>query len=310
MIKIYYDKDADMKVLKGKKVAIIGYGSQGHAHANNLRDSKVDVIVAELKGSANWDKAKKAGFTVMDAGAAAKVADVMMILLPDEYQAEIYKAEIAPNMKKGVFLGFAHGFNIHYGQIVPPADVNVFMAAPKGPGHLVRSEYTKGSGVPMLIANYQDPSKKTRALALAYASAIGGGRAGVIETTFKEETETDLFGEQVVLCGGLVALIKAGFETLVEAGYSPEMAYFECQHEVKLITDLIYEGGIANMRYSVSNTAEYGDYTVGPKIIDAHVRESMKKALKRIQSGEFANDWMKENEDGCPNFKRMREAFA
>jgi ketol-acid reductoisomerase len=305
MIKIYYDKDADMKVLKGKKVAIIGYGSQGHAHANNLRDSKVDVIVAELKGSANWDKAKKAGFAVMEAGAAAKAADVMMILLPDEYQAEIYKAEIAPNMKKGVFLGFAHGFNIHYGQIVPPADVNVFMAAPKGPGHLVRSEYAKGSGVPMLIANYQDPSKKTKALALAYASAIGGGRAGVIETTFKEETETDLFGEQVVLCGGLVALIKAGFETLVEAGYSPEMAYFECLHEVKLITDLIYEGGIANMRYSVSNTAQYGDMTRGPRIIDEYVKEEMGTILKEIQDGSFAREWILECKANKPVFNAL-----
>ncbi len=305
MIKVYYDKDADLKMLKGKKVAIIGYGSQGHAHANNLRDSKVDVITAELKGSANWDKAKKAGFQVMTAGEAAKVADVMMILLPDEYQAEIYKNEIAPNMKKGVFLGFAHGFNIHYGQIAPPEHVNVFMVAPKGPGHLVRAEYVKGSGVPMLIANHQDPSKKTKQLAMAYASANGGGRAGIIETTFKEETETDLFGEQVVLCGGLVSLIKAGFETLVEAGYSPEMAYFECLHEVKLITDLIYEGGIANMRYSVSNTAQYGDMTRGPRLIDDYVKEEMHVILGEIQDGSFAKEWILECKANKPVFNAL-----
>jgi len=304
-MKIFYDKDADLKNLKGKKIAIIGYGSQGHAHANNLKDSKQDVIVAELKGGANWDKAKKAGFSVMTAGEAAKQADVMMILLPDEYQAEIYRSEVAPNMKKGVYLGFAHGFNIHYGQIAPPADVNVFMAAPKGPGHLVRSEYTKGSGVPMLIAVHQDPSKKTRALALAYASAVGGGRAGVIETTFKEETETDLFGEQVVLCGGLVSLIKAGFETLVEAGYSPEMAYFECLHEVKLITDLIYEGGIANMRYSVSNTAQFGDMTRGPRIIDDYVKDEMREILTEIQDGRFAREWILECKANKPVFNAL-----
>jgi ketol-acid reductoisomerase len=305
MIKIYYDKDADMKNLKGKKIAIIGYGSQGHAHANNLKDSKMDVIVAEQKGGENWDKAKKAGFDVMTAAQAAKVADVMMILLPDEYQAEIYKAEIAPNMKKGVFLGFAHGFNIHYGQIVPPADANVFMAAPKGPGHLVRAEFSRGSGVPMLIAVQQDPSKKSKALAMAYASAIGGGRAGVIETTFKEETETDLFGEQVVLCGGLVSLIKAGFETLVEAGYSPEMAYFECLHEVKLITDLIYEGGIANMRYSVSNTAQYGDMTRGPRLIDDYVKDEMREILTEIQDGSFAKEWILECKANKPVFNAL-----
>ncbi len=305
MIKIYYDKDADLKELKNKTIAIIGYGSQGHAHANNLKDSKMKVIVAELKGGDNWQKAKKAGFDVMTAAEAAKKADVMMILLPDEYQADIYRNEIAPNMKKGVFLGFAHGFNIHYGQIVPPKDANVFMAAPKGPGHLVRAEYVKGSGVPMLIANYQDPSKKTKALALAYASAIGGGRAGVIETTFREETETDLFGEQVVLCGGLVALIKAGFETLVEAGYSPEMAYFECLHEVKLITDLIYEGGIANMRYSVSNTAQYGDMTRGPRLIDDYVKEEMRDILSEIQDGRFAKEWILECKANKPVFNAL-----
>ncbi|MGA2192078.1 MAG: ketol-acid reductoisomerase [Nitrospirota bacterium] len=304
-MKIFYDKDADLKVLKGKKIAIIGYGSQGHAHANNLRDSKQDVIVAELKGGSNWDKAKKAGFSVMTAGDAAKQADIMMILLPDEYQAQIYKSEIAPNMKKGVFMGFAHGFNIHYGQIVPPADVNVFMAAPKGPGHLVRNEYTKGSGVPMLIAVHQDPSKKSLALAMAYASAIGGGRAGIIETSFREETETDLFGEQAVLCGGLTALIKAGFETLVEAGYSPEMAYFECLHEVKLITDLIYEGGIANMRYSVSNTAQYGDMTRGPRLIDDYVKDEMRDILTEIQDGSFAREWILECQANKPVFNAL-----
>ncbi|MBI5190923.1 MAG: ketol-acid reductoisomerase [Nitrospirae bacterium] len=304
-MEIYYDKDADPKVLKGKKVAIIGYGSQGHAHANNLKDSGVDVIVAELKGGDNWNKAVKAGFKTMTAGEAAKLADVMMVLLPDEYQGSIYKNEIAPNMKKGCFLGFAHGFNIHYGQIVPPADVNVFMAAPKGPGHLVRSEFTKGSGVPMLIAVHQDPSRKTEKLAMAYASACGGGRAGVIKTTFREETETDLFGEQVVLCGGLVSLIKAGFETLVEAGYSPEMAYFECLHEVKLITDLIYEGGIANMRYSVSNTAQYGDMTRGPRLIDDYVKEEMRDILTEIQDGRFAKEWILECQANKPVFNAL-----
>ncbi len=305
MVKVYYDKDADLKNLKGKKVAIIGYGSQGHAHANNLRDSKMDVIVAEAKGYPNWDKAKKAGFSVMTAAEAAKQADVMMILLPDEYQGQIYKSEIAPNMKKGVFLGFAHGFNIHYGQIVPPPDANVFMVAPKGPGHLVRSEFTKGSGVPMLIAVHQDPSKKSKALAMAYASAAGGGRAGIIETTFKEETETDLFGEQAVLCGGLTALITAGFETLVEAGYAPEMAYFECLHETKLIVDLLYEGGIANMRYSVSNTAQYGDMTRGPRIIDDYVKDEMREILKEIQNGSFAREWILECQANKPMFNAL-----
>jgi ketol-acid reductoisomerase len=305
MISIYYDKDADMKVLKGKTIAVIGYGSQGHAHANNLRDSKQNVIVAELKGGENWSKAKKAGFDVMTAGQAAKKADILMVLLPDEYQGDIYKNEIAPNIKKGAYLAFAHGFNIHYGQIVAPKDVNVFMAAPKGPGHLVRSEYTKGSGVPMLIAVHQDPSKDSKKVALAYASAVGGGRAGVIETTFREETETDLFGEQVVLCGGLVSLIKAGFETLVEAGYSPEMAYFECLHEVKLITDLIYEGGIANMRYSVSNTAQYGDMTRGPRLIDDYVKEEMSDILTEIQDGSFAREWILECQANKPVFNAL-----
>ncbi|MFN3480313.1 MAG: ketol-acid reductoisomerase, partial [Thermodesulfovibrionales bacterium] len=262
---VYYDKDADLSVLKGKKIAVMGYGSQGHAHANNLRDSGMDVIVGLRKG-ASWDKAATAGFNVMTPSEAAKVADIVMILLPDELQADFYNREIAPNIRSGSYITFAHGFNIHFGQIVPRSDLNVFMVAPKGPGHLVRSEYTKGSGVPCLIAIHQDPTGNTKDVALAYASAIGGGRAGIIETTFREETETDLFGEQVVLCGGLTALIQAGFETLVEAGYAPEMAYFECLHEVKLIVDLIYEGGISNMRYSISNTAQYGDLTRGPRV--------------------------------------------
>src|SRR3990172_5648792 len=256
MVKMYYEKDVDKKILKNKKIVLIGYGSQGHAHANNLKESGMDVIVGEVKG-ANWEKAVKAGFTVLTASEGAKKADVLMMLVPDEYMADIYKTEIAPNIKKGTYLGFAHGFNIHFGQIIPPPDVNVFMVAPKGPGHLVRSEYIKGSGVPCLIAIHQDPSKNTKGVALAYASGIGGTRAGVIETSFREETETDLFGEQVALCGGLTSLILAGYETLVEAGYSPEMAYFECCHEVKLIVDLIYEGGIAHMRRAISNTAEY-----------------------------------------------------
>lgn len=309
MVKMYYDKDANMDILKGKKIAIMGYGSQGHAHANNLKESGVAVIVAETKG-ANWDKAVAAGFTVMTAAEAAKQADIMMILLPDEIQAEVYKAEIAPNMKKGVALGFAHGFNIHFGQIVPPADASVFMVAPKGPGHLVRAEYTKGSGVPCLIAIYQDASKNTKDIALAYASGVGGGRAGIIETTFKEETETDLFGEQVVLCGGVTALIQAGYETLVEAGYSPEMAYFECLHEVKLIVDLIYEGGISNMRYSISNTAQYGDLTRGPRIVTEETKKEMKKILTEIQDGVFAREWMLECKANKPVFNALTNKGA
>jgi ketol-acid reductoisomerase len=304
MITIYYDKDAKLDVLKGKKICIMGYGSQGHAHANNLKESGMEVIIGIRKG-AGWDKAAAAGFTVMTPSDAAKVSDVIMILLPDEFQGDVYKAEIEPNMKKGVFLAFAHGFNIHFGQIVPPADANVFMAAPKGPGHLVRSEYTKGSGVPCLIAVYQDPSKNTKEIALAYASAIGGGRAGIIETSFREETETDLFGEQVVLCGGLTALIQAGFETLVEAGYSPEMAYFECMHEVKLIVDLLYEGGISNMRYSISNTAQYGDITRGPRVVTAETKAEMKKILGEIQDGVFAREWMLECRANKPVFNAL-----
>ncbi len=303
-MKIYYDKDVKKGALKGKKVCIIGYGSQGHAHANNLKESGVNVVVAETKGD-NWKKAEAAGFKVSTAPEAVKGADVIMVLLPDEYQSEIYRAEIAPNMKKGVYIGFAHGFNIHFGQIVPPADANVFMVAPKGPGHLVRSEYIKGSGIPCLIAIHQDPSKKTKEIALAYASAIGGGRAGIIQTTFREETETDLFGEQVVLCGGLTSLIMAGYETLVEAGYSPEMAYFECMHEVKLIVDLLYEGGISNMRYSISNTAQFGDLTRGPRVITGETKKEMKKILDEIQSGEFAREWILECRANKPVFNAL-----
>ncbi|WP_442891805.1 ketol-acid reductoisomerase, partial [Dissulfurispira sp.] len=303
-MKIYYDKDANLDILKKKKIVIMGYGSQGHAHANNLRESGMDVIIGLRKG-ASWDKAVAAGFNVMTPSDAAKIADVIMILLPDEFQSYVYDCEIAPNMKKGAYLAFAHGFNIHFGQIVPPADANVFMAAPKGPGHLVRSEYTKGSGVPCLIAIHQDPSKNTKDIALAYASAIGGGRAGIIETTFKEETETDLFGEQAVLCGGITSLIQAGFETLVEAGYAPEMAYFECLHEVKLIVDLIYEGGISTMRYSISNTAQYGDLTRGPRIITDETKKEMKKILKEIQDGVFAREWILECRANKPVFNAL-----
>jgi ketol-acid reductoisomerase len=303
-MKVYYDKDAKLSVLKGKKIVIMGYGSQGHAHANNLRDSGMNVTIGLRKGS-SWDKAAAAGFKVMTPAEAAKIADVIMILLPDEFQADVYKAEIGPNIKKGAYLTFAHGFNIHFGQIVPSSNTNVFMVAPKGPGHLVRSEYTKGSGVPCLIAVHQDPSKNTKDVALAYASAIGGGRAGIIETTFREETETDLFGEQVVLCGGLTSLIQAGFETLVEAGYAPEMAYFECLHEVKLIVDLIYEGGISNMRYSISNTAQYGDLTRGPRIVTEETKKEMKKILTEIQDGVFAREWLLECRANKPVFNAL-----
>ncbi|GAB4387445.1 MAG: ketol-acid reductoisomerase [Thermodesulfovibrionales bacterium] len=304
MPKAYYEKDAKLSLLKKKKIAVIGYGSQGHAHANNLKESGMDVMVGLRKGG-SWDKAKKAGFKVTSPAEAAKEADVIMLLLPDEYMADIYKAEIAPHMKKGVYLAFAHGFNIHFGQIVPPDTANVFMAAPKGPGHLVRSQYVAGSGVPCLIAVHQDPSGDTRDVALAYASAIGGGRAGILETTFREETETDLFGEQVVLCGGMTALIQAAYDTLVEAGYAPEMAYFECLHEVKLIVDLIYEGGISNMRYSVSNTAQYGDLTRGPRIINDATRAEMRKILDEIQSGVFAREWMLECKANKPVFNAL-----
>ena len=304
MVKIYYEKDADKKILKNKKIAIIGYGSQGHAHANNLKESGMNVIVSEVKG-ANWEKAVKAGFNVVTASEAAKKADVIMMLVPDEYMADIYKSEIAPNIKKGAYLGFAHGFNIHFGQIVPPTNVNVYMVAPKGPGHLVRSEYLSGSGVPCLIAIHQNPSKNAKSVALAYASGIGGARAGVIETTFREETETDLFGEQVVLCGGLTSLILAGFETLVDAGYSQEMAYFECLHEVKLIVDLIYEGGISTMRYSISNTAQYGDLTRGPRIVTEETKKEMRKILEEVQSGQFAREWILECRANKPVFNAL-----
>lgn len=304
-MKVYYDKDAKLNLLKNKKVAVIGYGSQGHAHSNNLKDSGIDVIVGLKKSSASIKKAKAAGLEVMTAGEATKAADIIMILVPDELQGDMYRDEIAPNLTKGKYLAFAHGFNIHFGQIAPPADVNVFMAAPKGPGHLVRHQYTLGSGVPTLIAIHSDPSKDTKDIALAYASAIGGGRAGIIETNFREETETDLFGEQVVLCGGTTALIMAGYETLVEAGYSKEMAYFECLHELKLIVDLIHEGGIANMRYSISNTAQYGDLTRGPRIITDETKKEMKKILTEIQEGVFARDWMLENKVNKPVFNAL-----
>jgi ketol-acid reductoisomerase len=303
-MKMYYDKDVKKGTLKKKTVCIMGYGSQGHAHANNLKESGENVIIGVRKGG-SFNKAKKAGFDVYTPAEAAKKADVIMILLPDENQGNIYSDEIAPNLKKGTFLGFAHGFSIHFNQIVPPADVNVFMVAPKGPGHLVRSEYVRGSGVPCLIAINQDPSKKTKSVALAYASAIGGGRAGIIETSFREECETDLFGEQVVLCGGLTSLITAGYETLVEAGYAPEMAYFECLHEVKLIVDLLYEGGISNMRYSISNTAQFGDITRGPRVITEETKKEMKKILDEIQSGEFAREWMLECKANKPVFNAL-----
>jgi ketol-acid reductoisomerase len=307
-MKVYYDKDASLEVLQGKTIAIIGYGSQGHAHANNLKESGCSVIVAEgSPASPAWKKAEKAGFEVSETPAAVKKADVVMLLAPDEIQGDIYREQIAPNLKEGAFLAFGHGFNIHFGQIVPRPDINIFMVAPKGPGHMVRHEYQNGSGVPCLIAVQQDPSGMTKEVALAYASGIGGGRAGVIETTFREETETDLFGEQVVLCGGVTSLVQAGFETLVEAGYAPEMAYFECLHELKLIVDLIYTGGIANMRYSISNTAEYGDLTRGPRIINDETRKTMREILHEIQDGEFAREWMLENRANKPVLAALRK---
>ncbi len=308
-MKIYYDKDIKKNLLKGKTVCIMGYGSQGHAHANNLKDSGANVIIGVRKGG-SFNKAKKAGFDVFVPSEATKKADIIMILLPDEDQGDVYKSEIAPNIKKGAYLAFAHGFNIHFSQIVPRADVNVFMVAPKGPGHLVRSEYLKGGAVPCLVAIHQAPSKDAMAVALSYASGIGGGRAGIIETTFQEETETDLFGEQVVLCGGLTSLITAGFETLVEAGYAPEMAYFECLHETKLIVDLLYEGGISNMRYSISNTAQYGDLTRGPRVVTEDTKKEMKKILTEIQSGEFARDWLLECKANKPMFNALTKKGA
>ena len=306
-MKVYYDADADPKSLAGKKVAVIGYGSQGHAHAQNLRDSGVEVCVGLKEGSASWQKAAGAGLTVKATLDAATWGDIVMILVPDEVASVMYPGEIAPGLRPGKFLAFGHGFNIHFKKIVPPADVNVFMVAPKGPGHLVRSEFLKGRGVPCLLAIHQDPGGQTRAVGLAYARAIGGGRAGVLETNFREETETDLFGEQSVLCGGLTELIRAGYETLIDAGYSPEMAYFETVHEVKLIVDLIYEGGIQNMRYSISNTAEYGDMTRGKKIIGPEVRTAMKQVLTDIQSGKFADEWVTEFRCGMPHFNELRK---
>src|SRR2546423_3345755 len=304
MLNIYYDKDADLNRLRGKTIAIIGYGSQGHAHALNLKESGMDVLVG-LREGASWQKAERAGLKVMPSADAVKRADIVMMLAPDEVQAAIYRADVAPNLKKNGYLAFGHGFNIHFGQIVAPANINVFMVAPKGPGHLVRSEYTKGSGVPCLLAVHQDPSGDTKQIGLAYASAIGGGRAGIIETNFREETETDLFGEQVVLCGGLTSLIQAGFETLVEAGYAPEMAYFECLHEMKLIVDLIYEGGISEMRYSISNTAQYGDMTRGPSVVNDETKRRMKGILAEVQSGAFAREWMKESRNGRKRFEEL-----
>src|SRR5262250_2457025 len=306
-MQVYYDRDADLGSLKGKKVAVLGYGSQGHAHANNLRDSGIDVVVGLRKGSSSWPKAENAGLKVAETADAAASAGIVMILLPDELQGEAYEKEIKPGLKNGNYLAFGHGFNIHFKRVVPPSGVNVFMVAPKGPGHLVRSEFQKGRGVPCLLAAHQDPSGDTRRVGLAYAKAIGGTRAGVLETTFKEETETDLFGEQAVLCGGLTELIRAGYETLVAAGYSPEMAYFECLHEVKLIVDLIYEGGIANMRYSISNTAEYGDMTRGKRVVGHEARQAMKQILADIQSGKFANEWMEEHRVGQPHFRELRQ---
>jgi len=305
-LNIYYDKDADLSLIQGRQVAIIGYGSQGHAHANNLKESGVDVVVGLRAGSGSAKKAEAAGLSVKSIEEAVKGADVVMVLAPDEHQAALYAGQIEPNIKKGAVLAFAHGFNIHFQQIVPRADLDVIMIAPKGPGHLVRSTYTQGGGVPSLIAVYQDASGQAKEIALSYASANGGGRAGVIETSFREETETDLFGEQTVLCGGLTALIQSGFETLVEAGYAPEMAYFECLHEVKLIVDLIYEGGIANMRYSISNTAEYGDFTRGPRVINEQSRQAMKDILREIQTGEFAKEFILENQSGTARMKAMR----
>ena len=310
MMKVFHDADADLAALKGRKIAIIGYGSQGHAHALNLRDSGMDVRVGLRSDSASRPKAETAGVRVVDTAVAAREADIVMILVPDEQGAEIYERDIAPGLAKGKYLAFGHGFNIHYKKIVPPADVNVFMVAPKGPGHLVRSEYQKGRGVPCLLAIQQDPSADTERVGLAYAKAIGGTRAGVLATTFKEETETDLFGEQAVLCGGLTELIRAGYETLVAAGYSPEMAYFECLHEVKLIVDLIYEGGIANMRYSISNTAEYGDMTRGRRVIGEETRKAMKALLADIQSGKFADEWITEYRCGLPHFRELRKEAA
>ena len=310
MTEIFYDKDADLSLIQGKKVAVIGYGSQGHAHALNLKDSGVDVVVGLREGSSSAAKAEEAGLKVLTTAEAVQAADVVMVLLPDTEQKKVYQADIEPNLQPGNSLAFAHGFNIHFDQIHPPEGVDVWMIAPKGPGHLVRRTYEEGGGVPCLIAVHNDATGKAKQTGLAYARGIGGTRAGVLDTTFEEETETDLFGEQVVLCGGLVELIRNGYETLVEAGYQPESAYFETLHEVKLIVDLIYEGGIANMRYSISNTAEYGEMSRGPRVVTPQTKAEMKKILGEIQSGEFAKEWIAENENGRPNFNKMREAAA
>ena len=310
-LNVYYDKDADQNLIKGKKVAVIGYGSQGHAHAQNMKDSGVkNVIIGLRDGSPTADKAKAAGFEVMDPAKAVADADVVMILVPDEHQADLYRDVLEANLKKGAALAFAHGLNVHFGLIKPRPDLDVFMVAPKGPGHTVRGEYQKGGGVPCLIAIAQDASGKAKDLALSYACAVGGGRSGIIETTFKDECETDLFGEQAVLCGGISALIKAGYETLVEAGYPPEMAYFECLHETKLIVDLIYEAGISNMRYSISNTAEFGDYTRGPRVVTAETKKEMKKILSEIQSGQFVKEFMGGNKEGLERLKELRAQEA
>ena len=310
MAKMFYEKDTNLGLLQGKKIAVIGFGSQGHAHALNLHESGVDVIVGLYEGSKSWNKAKEAGLEVTTTSEAAKNADIIIILVPDEKQAKLYREEIEPYLEDGNALVFAHGFNIHFKQIVPPSNVDVFMIAPKGPGHMVRRTYTEGSGVPCLIAVEQDYSGKAKDLALAYANGIGAARAGVLETTFKDETETDLFGEQAVLCGGITALIKAGFETLVEAGYAPENAYFECMHEMKLIVDLMYQGGMAAMRYSISDTAEYGDYVTGSRIITDETKKEMKQVLTEIQNGTFAKKWLLENQVGRPTFNAMRRMEA
>ncbi|WP_129600684.1 ketol-acid reductoisomerase [Anaerophilus nitritogenes] len=307
MAKLYYQEDCNLEFLNGKKVAIIGYGSQGHAHALNLHESGIDVIVGLYEGSKSWKVAEEAGLCVKTAFDASKEADIIMILVNDEKQAKLYNESILPNLTKGKYLAFAHGFNIHFGQIVPPDDINVFMIAPKGPGHTVRSQYQEGKGVPCLVAVHKDPSSNTKDIALAYAAGIGGARAGILETTFKEETETDLFGEQAVLCGGVTELMKAGFDTLVEAGYQPESAYFECLHEMKLIVDLINKGGLSYMRYSISDTAEYGDYCVGKRIITEETRKEMKKVLTEIQDGTFARNWILENQANRPQFNAIRK---
>lgn len=310
MPKIYYQEDCNLSLLEGKTIAVIGYGSQGHAHALNLKESGCNVIVGLYEGSRSWKKAQEQGFEVYTAAEASKKADVIMILINDEKQAAMYKESIAPNLRPGMMLMFAHGFAIHFGQIVPPKDVDVTMIAPKAPGHTVRSEYQRGRGTPCLVAVYQDATGKAMDMALAYGQGIGGARAGILETTFRVETETDLFGEQAVLCGGVCALMKAGFETLVEAGYAPENAYFECVHEMKLIVDLIYESGFAGMRYSIPNTAEYGDYITGPKIVTDETKKAMKKILSDIQDGSFAKEWLLENQVGCPHFNAMRKNEA